>query len=68
MATIEPVHSRDEVLHAVRATKERLAAAFDFDIHRIIQDARRRQSSDGRQVLPQPERKVLVQRNQRGVA
>ncbi len=40
----------------IRAIKHKLAAACDNDIHRIAEDARRRQRASGRQsvVVPQP--------------
>lgn len=39
--------SHGPIIEEVRATRERLAAAFDYDIHRIFADLRRRQHESG---------------------
>lgn len=58
MAPIEERPTSDEILASVREAKFRLAALQEFDIHRIIADARQRQSQSGHQVLePQPRRR-----------
>lgn len=44
----------DEVIASVREIKESLARKFDFDVHRILEDARSRQKSARREVLPPP--------------
>jgi hypothetical protein len=41
----------DPIVEEVRAIRERLAAMFDFDIGRIIADARRRQASSSTRVI-----------------
>ena len=41
----------DSIIDEVRAARERLAARFDFDIHRIMEDARQRQSQYGARLI-----------------
>ena len=43
----------DEIL----ATKRRLAAKFDNDLHRIAEDIRRRQAEGGREIVTFPPRR-----------
>ncbi len=50
----------DEIL----ATKRRLSAKFDNDIHRIVEDLRRRQSEGGYEVISLPPRRCEVTTNQ----
>lgn len=38
----------------IRAIKRKLSEEFDNDIHRIAEDARRRQLESGRRVVPVP--------------
>lgn len=38
----------------IRAVKRKLSEKFDNDIHRIAEDARRRQGESGRPVVPVP--------------
>ena len=57
MPSYNETASRDEVLAEVRRIKETLAASMDYDIKRILDDARRRQNEGGRTVLPAPPRK-----------
>jgi hypothetical protein len=57
MSQMENHETRDEVLREVRRIKEALAKSMNFDIHRILEDARRRQREGGRTVLPPPARK-----------
>ena len=45
----------DEIL----ATKRRLAAKFDNDLHRIAEDVRHRQNDDGRAVVSLPPRRYV---------
>lgn len=53
MKTLPPQRSDapDAVMREVRATKERLARKFDFDIRRIATDARARQGLSGHRVV-----------------
>ena len=46
----------DEVIREVRKIKEQLAQAFDFDIDRILADARERQRTSGRRIVSPPVR------------
>jgi hypothetical protein len=57
MARIHDKGTRDEVVQEVRRIKEALAESMGFDIHRILEDARRRQHDTGRTVLPPPARR-----------
>ena len=54
MSQVENHETRDEVLREVRRIKEALAKSMDFDVHRILEDARRRQREGGRTVIPPP--------------
>jgi hypothetical protein len=49
----------DEIL----ATKRRLAAKFDNDIHRIVEDLRKRQSEGDYEVISLPPRRCSVTTN-----
>jgi len=42
---------RDPIVDEVRAVREQLSARFDFDIRRIVEDARRRQASSQARVV-----------------
>jgi hypothetical protein len=57
MSQMENHETRDEVLREVRRIKEALAKSMDFDVHRILEDARKRQYEGGRTVIPPPVRK-----------
>lgn len=48
----------DEVLREVRRIKEELAQKVDFNIDRIIADARAKQLGRGRRVLSPPAKRV----------
>ena len=54
MQTIKEFTTSDEVVREVRQIKEQLAQAFDFDIDRILADARERQRKSGRKILSPP--------------
>ena len=41
----------------IREIKRLLAAEFDFDLHRIAEDARRRQRTSGREIVTLPPRR-----------
>ncbi len=51
MSTTNESTTTDEVIREVRKIKEQLAQAFDFDIDRIVADAREKQQHGGRKVL-----------------
>ena len=42
---------RDPIVDEVRAIREQLAAQFDFDIRKIVEDARRRQASSQSRIV-----------------
>jgi hypothetical protein len=54
MAAINESATTDEVILEVRRIKEQLAEEFDFDIDRILADAREKQRKPGRKVLSPP--------------
>jgi len=54
MNTIDKVETSDEVIVETRRTKENLARKFDFDIDRIIDDARIKQVQSNRQIISPP--------------
>ena len=58
MASYNEKETRDEVVHEIRRIKEALAKSMDFDVDRILEDARQRQKESGRKVLPPPVRKT----------
>lgn len=51
MAQIQRNDTTDEVIRETRRIKEALAEAMDFDIDRIIEDARRKQDESGRTII-----------------
>ncbi len=58
MSVIAETLTRDEVLAEVRRIKEELAAAQDFDVHRIAEEARREQAVSGRRILSPPPKPI----------
>lgn len=56
MSTVRESVTTDEVIREVRAIKEALAKSMDFDIGRILADARAKQALSGRIVLAAPSR------------
>lgn len=56
MAQIDERQTSDEVIQETRRIKEALAESVDFDIDRILEDARQRQKQSDREVLPPPVR------------
>lgn len=56
MAQINEKETRDEVIQETRRIKAALAEAMDFDVDRILEDARLKQKQSGRKVLPPPAR------------
>lgn len=55
MNAIALEETSDEVIVETRRTKELLAREFDFDIDRIIDDARIKQAESGRKIIPPPQ-------------
>jgi hypothetical protein len=56
MAQIEEKETTDEIIREIRRIKEVLAESLDFDIDRILEDARQKQKESGRKVLSPPAR------------
>ena len=56
MAQINEKETRDEVIQETRRIKEALAESMDFDIDRILEDARLKQIASGRKILSPPVR------------
>ena len=54
MAQIDEVQSTDEIIREIRTIKETLAQALNYDVHRILEDARKRQQAGGRKVIAPP--------------
>ena len=46
----------DDIIQETRRIKETLAASMDFDVGRILKDARQKQEQSGRRVLAPPAR------------
>ena len=51
MAQRNEKETMDEVVEETRRIKEVLAQSMDFDIDRILEDARRKQKESGRKIL-----------------
>ena len=56
MAQLNEKETTDEVVQETRRIKEVLAESMDFDIDRILEDARQKQKESGRKVLSPPAR------------
>jgi hypothetical protein len=56
MAQMNAKETDDEVLRETRRIKEALAASMDFDIDRILEDARQKQRESGRRIISAPVR------------
>ena len=54
MAQLKEKETTDEVIKEIRRTKEILAESMDFDIGRILEDARQKQKESGRKILSPP--------------
>ena len=54
MAQLNEKETTDEVVQETRRIKEVLAESMDFDIDRILEDARQKQKESGRKVLSPP--------------
>ena len=54
LAAMNESATTDEIVLEVREIKERLAQAFDFDIDRILSDAREKQRKCNRTILSPP--------------
>ena len=49
----------DEIIQETRRIKEALAKSMDFDLDRILEDARQKQEKSGRVVLSPPVQPIL---------
>ena len=58
MGQINEKETTDEVIREVRRIKEALAASVDFDVGRVLENARQKQHERGRTVLAPPIRKA----------
>ena len=56
MAQTKETETTDEIIRETRQIKEALAASMNFDLDRILADARTKQAQSGRKVLPPPVR------------
>jgi len=56
MAQLNEKETRDEVVEETRRIKEVLAQSMDFDVDRILEDARQKQQESGRKILLPPVR------------
>lgn len=59
MAEIDEKETTDEIIQEMRKIKEALAKSMDFDIDRIVEDARRKQSQGSREILVPPVRQNI---------
>ena len=58
MEQIDEEETTDEIIQETRRIKEALAKSMDFDIDRILEDARQKQKRSGRKVLSPPVRQA----------
>ena len=59
---VKPMNEKettDEIIQETRRIKEALAKSMDFDLDRILEDARQRQEKSGRIVLSPPIRSSI---------
>jgi hypothetical protein len=56
MARITDKETTDEVVQETRRIREVLAESLEFDIDRILEDARQKQKESGRKILSPPAR------------
>ena len=59
MKEINDKETRDEVIQETRRIKEALAKSMDFDIDRILKDARLKQGKSGRKILSPPVQQLV---------
>ncbi len=59
MKPMNEKETTDEIIQETRRIKEALAKAMDFDLDRILEDARQRQEKSGRIVLSPPIRSSI---------
>ena len=54
MKPMDEKETTDEIIQETRRIKEALAKSMDFDLDRILEDARQKQEKSGRVVLTSP--------------
>ena len=54
MKPMNEKETTDEILQETRRIKEALAKSMDFDLDRILEDARQKQGKSGRIILSPP--------------
>ncbi|VFN06747.1 MAG: hypothetical protein BECKG1743D_GA0114223_112973 [Candidatus Kentron sp. G] len=54
MTQPDEIQTTDEVIREIRQIKETLARSMNYDVHRILEDARRRQQSGGKKIMDAP--------------
>ena len=59
MKEINDKETTDEVIQETRRIKEVLSKSMDFDIDRILKDARLRQGKSGRKILSPPVQQLV---------
>ena len=59
MTPMNEKETTDEIIQETRRIKEALAKSMDFDLDRILEDARQRQEKSGRAVLSPPVQPIL---------
>ena len=59
MKPMNEKETTDEIIQETRRIKEALAKSMDFDLDRILEDARQRQEKSGRIVLSPPIRSSI---------
>jgi len=59
MKPMDGKETTDEIIQETRRIKEALAKSMDFDLDRILEDARQKQEKSGRIVLSPPVQPTL---------
>ena len=59
MKSMDEKETTDEIIQETRRIKEALAKSMDFDLDRILEDARHKQEKSGRVVLSPPVQPIL---------
>lgn len=59
MKPMDEKETTDEIIQETRRIKEALAKSMDFDLDRILEDARQKQKKSGRVVLSPPIQPIL---------
>ena len=59
MKELNDKETTDEIIQETRRIKEALAKSMNFDIDRILKDARLRQGKSGREILSPPVQRLV---------